>query len=243
MALPACLRAADQYYPQAKAEAARRLTELGWSQKKTANTLNVSQAMVSKYVGKPPEHDPIVQRLASELLEHLQGNRTDAEWCHVVQPLVGAATADMQDFLHAERLLLERSPDVMPKIGVNMALLVGNDVLAYPARMISAKGSWIRPLPPELGVEGHLGRCLRALHKANPRIRALANIRGGPELRKRVPNCTEQSEGEEGFIAATGPGVDAIHDPGGFGFEPCLYIGGETATHVANRIIAIEEQT
>lgn len=238
MALPSCLAFADLYYPRVKAETARQLVGHGWSQSRIAGALNVSQAMVSKYSAKPADVDPVVERMSQQLMQHLDHDGQDDHWCQSVRPIAAEPEA-VQDFLQAERMLLQTSPDVMPQIGVNMARLVGADVLAYPGRMIAAKGKWVRPVPPEMGAEGHLAKCLRELHQANPRMRAMANIRGDAALRAKLPSCVDLAEGAP-FASAVGPGVETIHDAGGFGIEPCIYIAGEDATQVAQRILQLE---
>lgn len=238
MALPNCLHFADVHYPRVKAEVARQLTARGWSQSRTAEALNVSQAMISKYASRGKDGDALVQRFSHELLAQLDGIGTD--WCRLVESLQEGDQGAMQDFLEAEQMLLAHSPDVMPKIGVNLARLVGGEVLAYPGRMISANGKWVRPVPPELGSTGHLASCLRVLHQANPRIRAIANIRGDQTMRNRVKNCIDLADGQT-FAEAAGAGIDTIHDPGDFGIEPCLYIAGETTKAVATRIIELEK--
>lgn len=237
MALPACFQLAD-LYPRVKAEAARKLLEEGWSQSKAATELQVSQAMVSKYAAKDGDGDPVVQALTKQLLRHVTESAPHAEWCDTARPFAGQET-QFQDFANAEVLLLDASPDVMPQIGVNLALLVDNAVLDYPSRLTAKHGQWIRTAPAELGGDGHLAHRLRAMHQANPNIRALANIRGGEDIRAKI-SCDEQEPGENGFQQTLHANVTAVHDPGDFGIEPCLYVGGTSATDVATRIIQVQ---
>jgi predicted fused transcriptional regulator/phosphomethylpyrimidine kinase len=42
-------------------------------------------------------------------------------------------------------------------------------------------------------------------------------------------------------VAAANTALDAVHDPGAIGLEPCLYIAGPDAQSVARKILALDQ--
>lgn len=145
------------------------------------------------------------------------------------------------------------------------------DVLAFPGRLVDAGGRLVRPAPPTFGGSGHLARVLLALRARTPPLAALANVRGGSDVAakakalgwrvqavKRTPNAPDEATllraltgtgGKHDGNAAPragvrGPGaepVDAVHDPGAIGLEPCLYVAGPDAQSVARKILALND--
>ncbi len=244
MGLPACFHLADTVFPAVRAEAARRLTEQGWTQSRIAERLQVSQAMVSKYLRAEVSQDPLVLRLADDLV-----HESDESWCAVLAETDGGRDAALADLLEAERRLLAASPlDIMPQVGLNLARALPDatgpaQVLAYPARIVADGHRFLRPAPPRAGASTHLAACLLAWQEHRPEVHAIANIRGGPNMRGRASEAIEiDGDGDRAALIRTHQPSRILHDMGAVGIEPCLYIAGATATEVVDRILQIAQE-
>lgn len=254
VAVPACFHLADDVFPRVRAEAARRLIADGWSQSRAAQALGVSQAMVSKYLGREAvASDALVERLVADLVQELHAPTPAAisPWCTTLtarQERPGADEA-LSDLLAAERRLLAEPPmAVMPEVGLNIArctrqAATADDVLAYPARIVAAADRLVRPVAPEFGASRHLAACLLALRGRDPDVHAIANIRGGPAIRKAAGATVElRGRGDRERLYARAvheTPARLVHDPGAVGYEPCLYVAGPTASAVVDRILDI----
>lgn len=253
MAVPPCFHLADDVFPRVRAETARRLVDQGISQTRIAGLLHVSQAMVSKYAQrKEAEQDALVLRLADELVETLDAPASGASpWCTTLSIQQGrpGASAALDDLLAAEHRLVAAAPlAIMPEVGLNLArCLPGaqgpDDVLAYPARIVAAGDRIIRPVAPGFGASNHLAACLLALRANDASITAIANVRGGPAIRKAAGAKVQlEGTGDRAGLFAQAVASRAhrlVHDPGAVGYEPCLYIAGDSAAEVVDRIIQI----
>lgn len=264
--LPACLRLADDVFPRVRAHTARRLVDAGWSQSRAGAALGLSQAMVSKHLANPPTLDALVDRLADELSRELLTPGAGIEpigispWCATLTEGQTDPDADraLQDILAAERMLLSAPPmRLMPQVGLNLAVALPEatapqDVLAFPGRLVEAGGRLVRPAAPTFGGSGHLARVLLSLRTRAPATASLANVRGGRDVAARA-----QALGWRVRAVARDPGnpdeatllraladadpLDAVHDPGAFGLEPCLYVAGPDAQSVARKILALDD--
>ena len=261
MAIPACLRLADEVFPKVRAAAARRLVADGWSQSRAATAVGLSQAMVSRHLAAAPPSDPLVEALAQSFIEEA-ANPTPATgasaWCATLtvgqqRPGGDAAIADL---LAAERMLRSANPvSVIPQVGLNLARATPaaaspDDILAFPGRLVEAGGRLVSPAPPSFGGSGHLARCLLHLRKRDSALLSIANVRGGKEVAAAarrlgwtVATLDGAGDAEARFrraadAARTLPA--ALHDPGAVGLEPCLYIPGRDAQTVAARILDLQ---
>lgn len=264
MAVPACLRLADEVFPRVRALAAKRLVALGWSQSRAGAALGLSQAMVSRHVTAPPPEDPVAARLADDLVASLvrpTPAHGPSDWCGTLtigQERAGGGEA-LQDLLAAERILRDRNPlALMPQVGLNLARALPaaqapDGVLAFPGRLVEAGGRIVSPAAPAFGGSGHLARVLLARRKAKAEDLALGNVRGGPDVlaaaRRLGWSPAEVARGrasaadEAPVLQAARKAHDAValHDPGAVGLEPCLYVAGRTAVEVAERILLLHE--
>jgi predicted fused transcriptional regulator/phosphomethylpyrimidine kinase len=263
VAVPACLRLADEIFPRVRAACARRLVaDEGWSQARAAQFLGISQAMVSKHVAsRPPRPDAIVDRLADDLIAEAltpQAAAGASSWCATlsIEEERPGGRAALQDLLAAERTLRSRGPlKLMPQIGLNIARAIpgaeaAHDVLAFPGRLVAAGDRMVAPAPPAFGGSQHLARCLLTLRKRDPSLLAIANVRGGPDAVRALraigsrpatlagagaPDARFERAARQGARPAT-----LLHDPGAVGIEPCLYIAASDAQGVAARILELE---
>lgn len=255
--IPACFHLAEAVFPRVRAQAARDLVALGWSQSKAAQATGVSQAMVSKYLARPGDEDPVVQRLAADLVREAEGKPVETTACATVHHLTDDDRHDaLQDLLAAERLLMDAPPlRVMPQIGLNLARVPESahrpdEVLAYPARMIRADDRIVVPVAPRAGGSGHLARCLLALRGEQPDVQALANVLGTPSVVEAarhlgwsVAPLPDGDDPDIRFHAALDGKTKVFHDAGAHGLEPCLYIAGADARAVAQAITELNEAT
>ena len=264
--LPACLHLADDVFPRVRAHTARRLVDAGWSQARAGAAVGLSQAMVSKHLAAPPASDLLVERLADELARDLLAPEAGATpgtspWCGTLTQANARPDGDaaLHDILAAERALLAAPPlRVMPQVGLNVAVALPgasgpDDVLAFPGRLVEAHGRLLRPAPPAFGGSGHLARVLLALRARVPEVAALANVRGGPDVVatarrlglavhavERPPSSPDEAVLLKALAGAR-KGVDAVHDPGAVGLEPCLYLAGADAADVARKILRLDQ--
>jgi XRE family transcriptional regulator, thiamine biosynthesis regulator len=266
MTVPACLRLADEVFPQVRAIAARRLVAQGWSQQRAGQAVGLSQAMVSRHLAAPEPDDAVAQRLAEDLVDALQAPAPSApatgpsSWCGTLtvgQDRPGGEAA-LRDLLDAERALREGRPlRIMPQVGLNLARAIpgaasADDVLAFPGRLVEASGRILSPAPPAFGGSGHLARLLLAAREARPGLLALANVRGGADVaaaakrlgwRVAAVRRGPRSDAEGPVLVAirAAGAVDAIHDPGAVGLEPCLYVAAPDAAAAAERILRLHD--
>lgn len=260
MAVPACLRLADDVFPRVRADAARRLSEGGWSQTRIAQALGLSQAMVSKHLAAPVVLDAMASHLAADLVQEIldpQPAAGPSAWCATLsigQDRAGASAA-LADLLAAEAMLLKQPPlRLMPQVGLNIARALPDasgpqDVLAFPGRLVEAGGRVVRPAPPAFGGSSHLARLLLAA----PAAQAVANVRGGSDVAaacrrlgwklQPVARNGKTSDPDAAIlrVLSAKPGVSVVHDPGAIGLEPCLYLFGRDATAVARSILLLHE--
>lgn len=264
MAVPACLRLADEVFPRVRALAAHRLVALGWSQSRTGAALGLSQAMVSRHLSAKLPDDAVAARLADDLVEsllHPTPAHGPSDWCGTLtigQEKAGGGEA-LQDLLAAERLLRDANPlRLMPQVGLNVARALPDaaspdDVLAFPGRLVEAGGRIVSPAAPTFGGSGHLARVLLARRAAQAADLALANVRGGADVLAAARKLgwspalvTRGKAADEAPVlkaasASRSPATVALHDPGAVGLEPCLYVAGRTALEVAERILLLQD--
>ncbi len=264
MALPPCFHLADSVFPRVRAVAARQLVEAGWSQTRTSQALGVSQGMVSRYLGQEPDADVLVLRMAADLVQSLRhGGDTRSVWCDLLTPGEPEASEALQDLLAAEqRLLAHRPLAIVPQIGLNLARArVGassaDQVLSYPARIVAAGDRLISPAPPAFGASRHLAGWLLRLRAHDASFGAAASVRGGPDVAAAAGHLGRPVEAlrgdandvdepvlaaaETAAAACPGGGLALVHDPGAFGIEPCLYVGGPDALGVVDALLQIND--
>ncbi len=244
VALPACFHLADDVFPRVRGEAARRLLAQGMSQNAVAKRLGVSQAMVSKYAGRPSEDDALVLRLVEDVVDDAPHDAGPGPWCRLLssQHEPGHEAA-LDDLLAAEQRLLQHGHGrLAPQVGINIARALPDatapeHVLAYPARIVAAGDRLVRPVPPAPGASHHLARCLLALRRQDPSVAAICNIRDDPSM--AVDATMGAGDRVEAFQAAIHARPDAriVRDPGAMGIEPCIYVAGPSARHIIDTIL------
>ncbi|HVL88462.1 MAG TPA: thiamine-phosphate synthase family protein [Candidatus Thermoplasmatota archaeon] len=264
MGLAAFLATTEALAPLVRALASRELAREGWSQDRIAQALGVTQSMVSRYLAaKPPPADALAARLAEELCRELQdppSARPDAWAALVLETARSGADDALHDLLEAERALAAAAPlALVPQIGINLARAAQDAtdpsrVAAFPGRIVEAAGRLVAPAPPAFGASDHLARCLLRARARDPAVQAMGSVRGGDDARRAAAreglapvdvSRRREARGDPdadfaAAVRAARPPILAVHDPGAFGIEPCLYVAGPSARDVARRIVAIE---
>ena len=252
MALPACFRLADDVFPRVRAEAARRLVADGRSQSEAAQAVGVSQAMVSKYIARARDDDPLVLRLADDLAAGRTG-APDA-WCDLLATRAGdreQAALGRSAGRRASPARRQTRSGSCPRSASTSARALPDatgpeGVLAFPARLAEAAGRIVRPRRPPWARQNHLSHCLLTLQHHHD-VEAIANVRGGADVAAAVQACghplTELAPGDDvdARFAAAAPHATLLHDPGHVGIEPCLYIAGPSAGAVLDILLSIHE--
>lgn len=263
MAVPACLRLADEVFPKVRAAAAHRLVAQGWSQSRAASAVGLSQAMVSRHLAAPAPNDPVVDALAEALCDEVRAPQpaTGASpWCTTLT--VGAERPGgeiaLSDLLAAERLLRNSNPvALVPQVGLNLARATPTatspeDVLAFPGRLVEAAGRLVSPAPPAFGGSRHLARALLRIRSRDPAILALANVAGTPavaaaarRLGLRLVSLDGPGDAETRLFRSLDAArrlPDGFLEPGAIGLEPCLYLLAADAQGAARRILELNDQ-
>jgi len=141
---------------------------------------------------------------------------------------------------------------VIPNVGTNVAMAKKNakdlkDVAAVPGRIYEVRGAVKVPAAPEFEASIHVGGLILAAKKSNPKTLAGINIKFSEEI---IAACTAlgwktlevrgEYEGREaeinGKVSKGKSRVQVVFHRGGFGIEPMVYIVGETATDVVEKV-------
>lgn len=151
--------------------------------------------------------------------------------------------------------VLESSPEVvrlLPEVRMNIAMASRDasspeEVAAIPGRLIEIMGTVRAPMKPEFGVSRHISRVLLEAMKKTGK-RAICNIRFDEGVKRTLERLqmklyfVERNGGNEEvwkLLKDIPEDTDCIVDPGGFGIEPVVYVLGDRATEVAEKVIRI----
>jgi len=141
---------------------------------------------------------------------------------------------------------------LIPNVGTNLAMAKkhakdAKDVAAIPGRIYEMRGGVRIPASPEFEASTHVAGLILAARKADPLIGAGINIRfDEPILRActslgwRPVEVRGEYKGREQEIyrklARQKPTAQVVYHRGAFGIEPIVYIVGETATDVVEKV-------
>lgn len=162
----------------------------------------------------------------------------------------------------------EKISKLVPEVGLNIGMSLPwlyartiNDVAAVPGRISRYKNGIIIPAKPEFGVSRHIATFILTIMEHDPTYRAAANIAYSNEKvekilglglslssfdRREEPPEVKRTEGMTTVwgvrtaIAKNNSRVpDAIIDYGEHGKEPLIFIVGNDAVDVANKLVKI----
>ncbi len=147
---------------------------------------------------------------------------------------------------------------LIPNVGSNIAMAKKgakdtSDIAAVPGRIYEMKGAVKIPAAPELNASKHVAGMILAVSKNSPEVRAAINIRNSEEILRACKDIgwtlveiEAKYEGREADVAQKlskfKESPQVIYHNGGFGIEPIVYIIGETAVDVVERIKKLAEK-
>jgi predicted fused transcriptional regulator/phosphomethylpyrimidine kinase/predicted transcriptional regulator len=138
----------------------------------------------------------------------------------------------------------------IPAVGSNLAEALPDadgidDVAAVPGRIIDLKGRASVPADPEFGASEHVANVLLAARAAGSDARGAINVRYDPDLLDALEaegasavEFDAEADITEGIAAALAeaPTATVLYQTGGFGIEPAVYVLGDDARAVAERL-------
>lgn len=157
--------------------------------------------------------------------------------------------------LRAGLRLLESTKNfamLIPNVGTNLAMAKKDaadlrDVAAVPGRIYEMRGGVKIPAAPEFEASTHVAGLVLAVSRTSPKMRAGINIRFSDSI---IASCesmgwgpvevTGESEGRHAEISKklskSKATPQAVYHKGAFGIEPMIYIVGESAVDVVEKV-------
>ncbi len=151
--------------------------------------------------------------------------------------------------------LLESTPGfpaLIPNVGSNLAMAKKDakdftDVAAVPGRIYEMRGAVKIPAVPELSASRHVAGIVLAVARSNTSMRAAVNIKFSEDILKACGSIgwksVEIASEYEGRgteltrkLARRKVTPEVIYHRGGFGIEPIVYIVGESAIDVVEKV-------
>lgn len=267
--LPPCFAFADRVFPHVRHRAARLMADEGLTQSEIGRRLDVSQAMVSKYLHTEPTEvarddawvvEEMAQQAAAGLEASVSGTPEAGQanpWCRTFAQTAGpggdarrAVVAETAGIL--SRLDGEPVGGLVPAVNVNIAGATPDaeerdHVAAFPGRLALVGGRLRAHGPPEFGASQHLSAVLLAARATRSELRFVANVRADHAVRRALQRLGERVADADG-AARDAHGVPAfslddthtaVLDPGGFGIEPAVYLFAPRADVLAQRLVAL----
>ena len=243
-------------FKELRGRACRLLAEEGWTQSRLGKSLGVSQVMAGNYLHTLPTHfaEPIesdLQEASQSLAEILKSGYVsrwtlklivDDQELSLRFPFQDSREATLVQIANMQRRLSSLIPLLSPQVRVNIAMATSDAVdksgiAAFPGRLTPVDGR-ARPLSsPKFGASSHLSTLLLNIREFNPDASVIINLRWDSvvsDLLKRmnVRPLLLQREGEKLLINKEVIKTEALVDEGGHGFEPSLYIFGNSTESV-----------
>ena len=240
----------------------RLLAREEWTQVQLGRALGVSQVMAGNYLAsistplpEPTESD--LQQAAHRLAEALRDGAPrewalalilDGEPLTVRLPSGGAREAVLADLAQARKRLSQLLARLSPEVRCNLAFAlldakVVDAIAAFPGRLTPVSGE-ARPLaPPEFGASHHLAKLLLQLRQRMPARRAIVNLRWDAVIADALPRAGIRlaklvRKGDR--LELPGGGLaPALVDEGSVGWEPALYLHGDSLEEVATQVEAL----
>jgi predicted fused transcriptional regulator/phosphomethylpyrimidine kinase/predicted transcriptional regulator len=149
-------------------------------------------------------------------------------------------------------------PSIIPNVGMNIAMAKKNakdlkDVAAVPGRIYEVRGGVKVPAAPEFEASTHVAGLILVARRSDPKIFAGINIKFSEEI---IAACTAlgwkplevrgEYQGREaeidGKMSKGKSHAQVVYHRGAFGIEPMVYIVGETAIDVVEKVRTLLSQ-
>ena len=244
-------------FKELRGRACRLLAEEGWTQSRLGKSLGVSQVMAGNYLHTLPTHfaEPIesdLQEAAQSLAEILKSGNVsrwtlklivDDQELSLRFPFQDSRETTLVQIADMRRRLSNLIPLLSPQVRVNIAMATSNAVdksgiAAFPGRLTPVDGR-ARPLSsPKFGGSSHLSNLLLDIRKFNSDACVIINLRWDSVVsdllkRMKIRPLVLQREGENLVMNKEVVKTEALVDEGGHGFEPSLYVFGDSTESVA----------
>jgi len=266
--IPPCVEMTEKVLPEVRRRTARILKDKGLGQNEIAAGLQVTQAMVSKYMNASPrsfgqEIDRAVQAMAEELAEGILAGRSRAE---LTEAFCRACFRMRESGAFCSLHTIEDCRLCMNIRGIEEA---GDRADAI--RDVQAAVRMIERIHPDMipEVRVNIARAVEGAQGINDvvaipgrmveikgRLMALTRPEFGASrhLSETLLDVMKEREGTRAVInilfsdeieramERTGVEEDVIIDRGAFGREPCAYVLGRSATDAAAKVMRISEE-
>ena len=252
-------------FKELRGRACRILSEEGWTQANLGQALGVSQVMAGNYLHTLPTNynEPIesnLQEAAVSLSEMLKAGDASRWVLKIIvddqELIINFPVQDTREKMLINiaemRKRLERSiPLLSPQVRVNIALASNDakdssDIVAFPGRLTPISGK-ARPLSsPKFGASSHLSELLLDLRKLGSNALVIINLRWDSIISELLNNLDINSaklirNGDNLSLSDTDLEAEALIDEGGYGFEPSLYIIGNSQERVCKIVEDLAE--
>ena len=239
-------------FKELRGRACRLLAEEGWTQSKLGKSLGVSQVMAGNYLHTLPTHfaEPIesdLQEASQSLAEILKSGEISRWTLKLIVgdqelslrfPFQDSRESTLVQIADMRRRLSSLIPLLSPQVRVNIAMATSNaidksGIAAFPGRLTPVDGR-ARPLSsPKFGGSSHLSNLLLKIRKFNFDACVIINLRWDSVVsdllkRMKIRPLVLRREGDNLVVNQDVVKTAALVDEGSYGFEPSLYIFGNS---------------
>ena len=243
-------------FKELRGRSCRILAEEGWTQSRLGKALGVSQVMAGNYLHTLPTRykEPIESDLqdAAKSLAVILKEGDASSWKLTIEvdnhelninfPVQGSREKTLVKIANMRKRLARVIPLLSPQVRVNIAIATNeaaeiSDIAAFPGRLTPIGGQ-ARPLSSaQFGGSSHLSTLLLELRKFDSSISAIINLRWDSIIsdilsKFEIVSAKLERNGENLSVNKLSTEVEALIDEGGYGFEPSLYIFGQSHERV-----------
>ena len=239
-------------FKELRGRACRLLSEEGWTQSRLGKSLGVSQVMAGNYLHTLPTHfaEPIesdLQEAAQSLAEILKSDNVsrwtlklivDDQELSLRFPFQDSRETILVQIADMRRRLSNLITLLSPQVRVNIAMATSNAVdksgiAAFPGRLTPVDGRARSLSSPKFGGSSHLSNLLLDIRKFNSDACVIINLRWDSVVsdllkRMKIRPLVLRREGDNLVVNRDVVKTAAFVDEGGYGFEPSLYIFGNS---------------
>ena len=243
-------------FKELRGRTCRLLAGEDWTQSKLGKSLGVSQVMAGNYLHALPTRfaEPIesdLQEAARSLAEILKSGEVsrwtlkltiDNQELSLRFPFQDSREITLVQIADMRRRLSVSIPLLSPQVRVNIAIATNDaidksGIAAFPGRLTPVDGE-ARPLSsPKFGSSSHLSALLLDIRKFVPEASVIINLRWDSIVsdilkKMEISPLILQREGDRLIVSQDVVKTEALVDEGGHGFEPSLYVFGNSPDSV-----------